>query len=144
MLHTHTACPMHSVLLHAAEHARRAAGTHTGASLHGTEACKHWTNPAPFHPQSTCLERRLFYIPSFKIYGSVAGFYDYGPPGCAIKQNMTQVCVCVCVCVRVRARCVCVRARGWVCVCCVCMCDFAYGHRLMGFIMFASALVCGL
>ncbi|KAJ9512986.1 hypothetical protein QJQ45_029195 [Haematococcus lacustris] len=36
------------------------------------------------------LERRLFYIPSFKIYGSVAGFYDYGPPGCAIKQNMTQ------------------------------------------------------
>jgi hypothetical protein len=37
------------------------------------------------------LERRLFYIPSFKIYGSVAGFYDYGPPGCAIKQNLTQV-----------------------------------------------------
>ncbi|KXZ46296.1 hypothetical protein GPECTOR_45g166 [Gonium pectorale] len=37
------------------------------------------------------LERRMFYIPSFKIYGSVAGFYDYGPPGCAIKQNMTQV-----------------------------------------------------
>lgn len=33
----------------------------------------------------------MFYIPSFKIYGSVAGFYDYGPPGCAIKQNMTQV-----------------------------------------------------
>jgi len=33
----------------------------------------------------------LFYIPSFKIYGSVAGFYDYGPPGCAIKQNVTQV-----------------------------------------------------
>lgn len=36
------------------------------------------------------LERRLFYIPSFKIYGAVAGFYDYGPPGCAIKQNVTQ------------------------------------------------------
>lgn len=36
------------------------------------------------------LERRLFFIPSFKIYGSVAGFYDYGPPGCAIKQNITQ------------------------------------------------------
>jgi hypothetical protein len=33
----------------------------------------------------------MFYIPSFKIYGSVAGFYDYGPPGCAIKQNVTQV-----------------------------------------------------
>lgn len=37
------------------------------------------------------LERRLFFIPSFKIYGSVAGFYDYGPPGCAIKQNITQL-----------------------------------------------------
>lgn len=36
------------------------------------------------------LERRLYFIPSFKIYGSVAGFYDYGPPGCAIKQNVTQ------------------------------------------------------
>lgn len=40
--------------------------------------------------QACTLERRLFYIPSFKIYGSVAGFYDYGPPGCAIKQNITQ------------------------------------------------------
>jgi glycyl-tRNA synthetase len=37
------------------------------------------------------LERRLFFIPSFKIYGAVAGFYDYGPPGCAIKQNITQI-----------------------------------------------------
>lgn len=36
------------------------------------------------------LERKLFVIPSFKIYGSVAGFYDYGPPGCAIKSNVTQ------------------------------------------------------
>lgn len=34
------------------------------------------------------LERRLFYIPSFKIYGSVAGLYDYGPPGCAVKANV--------------------------------------------------------
>ena len=43
-----------------------------------------------FHLQKTVLERRLFYIPSFEIYGSVAGFYDYGPPGCALKQNFTQ------------------------------------------------------
>lgn len=41
--------------------------------------------------QTNLLERRLFYVPSFKIYGSVAGFYDYGPPGCAIKNNITQV-----------------------------------------------------
>nr|CAD1824331.1 unnamed protein product [Ananas comosus var. bracteatus] len=26
------------------------------------------------------LERRLFYIPSFKIYRGVAGLFDYGPP----------------------------------------------------------------
>lgn len=36
------------------------------------------------------LERKLFFIPAFKIYGSVAGFFDYGPPGCAVKQNVTQ------------------------------------------------------
>ncbi|XP_028754173.1 glycine--tRNA ligase, mitochondrial 1 [Neltuma alba] len=34
------------------------------------------------------LERRLFYIPSFKIYRGVAGLYDYGPPGCSIKSNV--------------------------------------------------------
>ncbi|CAA7406570.1 unnamed protein product [Spirodela intermedia] len=34
------------------------------------------------------LERRLFYTPSFKIYGGVAGLYDYGPNGCAIKTNV--------------------------------------------------------
>ncbi|EFH53617.1 hypothetical protein ARALYDRAFT_323159 [Arabidopsis lyrata subsp. lyrata] len=34
------------------------------------------------------LERRLFYIPSFKIYGGVAGLFDYGPPGCAVKSNV--------------------------------------------------------
>ena len=34
------------------------------------------------------LERRLFFTPSFKIYGGVAGLYDYGPPGCALKSNL--------------------------------------------------------
>ena len=37
---------------------------------------------------NTALEQRLFYIPSFKIYGGVAGLYDYGPPGCAVKANL--------------------------------------------------------
>eukprot|EP00898_Chlorokybus_atmophyticus_P006191 jgi/Chlat1/6573/Chrsp45S05938 len=37
---------------------------------------------------ANALERRLFYIPAFKIYGSVAGLYDYGPPGCAVKSNV--------------------------------------------------------
>ncbi|XP_010100026.2 glycine--tRNA ligase, mitochondrial 1 [Morus notabilis] len=34
------------------------------------------------------LERRLFYILSFKIYRGVAGLYDYGPPGCAVRSNV--------------------------------------------------------
>ncbi|XP_077212109.1 glycine--tRNA ligase, mitochondrial 1-like [Tasmannia lanceolata] len=34
------------------------------------------------------LERRLFYIPSFRIYGGVAGLYDYGPPGTDVKMNV--------------------------------------------------------
>ena len=29
-------------------------------------------------------------MPSFAIYGSVAGFYDFGPNGCKVKQNLTQ------------------------------------------------------
>ncbi|KAI0510584.1 hypothetical protein KFK09_011191 [Dendrobium nobile] len=37
------------------------------------------------------LERRLFYIPSFKIYRGVAGLYDYGPPGCAVKSNVLSL-----------------------------------------------------
>ena len=34
------------------------------------------------------LERRLFYIPSFKIYRGVVGLFDYGPPGCSVKSNV--------------------------------------------------------
>jgi glycyl-tRNA synthetase len=34
------------------------------------------------------LERRFFFVPSFNIYGGVAGLYDYGPPGCAVKANV--------------------------------------------------------
>ncbi|GJP39286.1 hypothetical protein CLOM_g23674 [Closterium sp. NIES-68] len=37
---------------------------------------------------NNALERRLFFIPSFKIYGGVAGLFDYGPPGCAVKSNV--------------------------------------------------------
>eukprot|EP01026_Neomeris_dumetosa_P035270 TRINITY_DN2821_c1_g1_i10.p1 TRINITY_DN2821_c1_g1~~TRINITY_DN2821_c1_g1_i10.p1 ORF type:complete len:692 (+),score=122.03 TRINITY_DN2821_c1_g1_i10:151-2226(+) len=37
------------------------------------------------------LEKKMFFMPSFKIYGGVAGFYDFGPTGCAVKQNITQM-----------------------------------------------------
>ncbi|EFJ16329.1 hypothetical protein SELMODRAFT_268613 [Selaginella moellendorffii] len=34
------------------------------------------------------LKRRLFFVKSFKIYGGVAGLFDYGPPGSAVKDNV--------------------------------------------------------
>jgi glycyl-tRNA synthetase (class II) len=30
----------------------------------------------------------MFVVPSFEIHGGVAGLYDYGPPGCAVKENV--------------------------------------------------------
>jgi glycyl-tRNA synthetase len=37
------------------------------------------------------LRRRMFYTPSFEIYGGVAGLYDYGPPGCALLSNIVDI-----------------------------------------------------
>uniref|UniRef100_A0A7S1TEB7 Glycine--tRNA ligase n=1 Tax=Compsopogon caeruleus TaxID=31354 RepID=A0A7S1TEB7_9RHOD len=37
------------------------------------------------------LKRRFFVTPAFEIYGGVRGLYDYGPPGCAIKNNVVQM-----------------------------------------------------
>ena len=36
-------------------------------------------------------KRRFFFTPSFSIYGGVAGLYDLGPPGCALKANMESI-----------------------------------------------------
>lgn len=46
------------------------------------------TNEAFRQAVVNTLERRLFFIPAFKIYRGVAGLYDYGPPGCAVKSNV--------------------------------------------------------
>jgi glycyl-tRNA synthetase len=32
--------------------------------------------------------RRFFYRPAFEIYGGTAGFWTYGPPGSAVKNNL--------------------------------------------------------
>ena len=37
------------------------------------------------------LRRRMFYTPSFEVYGGVAGLYDYGPPGCALQANVIDL-----------------------------------------------------
>ena len=35
-----------------------------------------------------CVTRRMIVVPSFEIHGGVSGLYDYGPPGCALKENI--------------------------------------------------------
>lgn len=37
------------------------------------------------------LTRHFFIVPSFSIYGGVKGFFDFGPPGCAIKNSFLQL-----------------------------------------------------
>ena len=37
------------------------------------------------------LRRRLFYTPSFEIYGGERGLYDYGPPGCSLQANVVDL-----------------------------------------------------
>lgn len=37
------------------------------------------------------LKRKFYFTPAFSIYGGVAGLYDYGPPGCAIKNNVEKL-----------------------------------------------------
>lgn len=39
----------------------------------------------------TLLTSRFFFAPAFEIYGGVAGFYDYGPPGSALQANILDV-----------------------------------------------------
>jgi len=35
-----------------------------------------------------CIARRMIVVPAFEIHGGVAGLYDYGPAGCALKDNV--------------------------------------------------------
>ncbi|XP_068604059.1 glycine--tRNA ligase [Brachionichthys hirsutus] len=37
------------------------------------------------------LKRRFFYDQAFAIYGGVSGLFDFGPVGCALKNNILQV-----------------------------------------------------
>uniref|UniRef100_A0A7S1JBR2 glycine--tRNA ligase n=2 Tax=Eutreptiella gymnastica TaxID=73025 RepID=A0A7S1JBR2_9EUGL len=52
-------------------------------------------NANPFDANRDGLEslckRRFFYRPAFEIYGGVAGFFTYGPPGCAVKNNLISL-----------------------------------------------------
>jgi len=36
------------------------------------------------------LRRQFFYTQAFEIYNGVAGLYDYGPLGSAVKNNVEQ------------------------------------------------------
>jgi glycyl-tRNA synthetase len=37
------------------------------------------------------LKRRFFIAPAFSAYHGVAGLYDFGPPGCAVKANIISL-----------------------------------------------------
>lgn len=37
------------------------------------------------------LRRRMFFTPSFEIYGGVAGLFDLGPPGAALQSNLVEI-----------------------------------------------------
>ncbi|KAI0857701.1 hypothetical protein F4860DRAFT_488697 [Xylaria cubensis] len=37
------------------------------------------------------MRRRMFYTPSFDIYGGISGLFDYGPPGTALQSNILDV-----------------------------------------------------
>ena len=37
------------------------------------------------------LKRQFFYTQAFEIYGGVAGLYDYGPLGSALKTNVENM-----------------------------------------------------
>ena len=39
----------------------------------------------------TLAKRRGYIYPAFEIYGGVAGFYDYGPLGSQLKQNIENI-----------------------------------------------------
>ena len=39
----------------------------------------------------TLCKRRGFFYPSFEIYGGIAGFYDYGPLGSQLKNNIENI-----------------------------------------------------
>jgi glycyl-tRNA synthetase len=36
------------------------------------------------------LRRRMFYTPSFEVYGGVAGLYDFGPVRCSFLLPLTS------------------------------------------------------
>ena len=40
---------------------------------------------------ASVIKRRGFIWPSFEMYGGVAGMYDYGPLGCALKNNIVEM-----------------------------------------------------
>eukprot|EP00954_Amorphochlora_amoebiformis_P010677 832924-Amorphochlora_amoeboformis.AAC.1 len=37
------------------------------------------------------MKRRYFVVPSFEIYGGVAGLFDFGPPGSALKDQFLEL-----------------------------------------------------
>ena len=47
-------------------------------------------NKSSLDPLSALCKRRGFIYHSSEIYGGMPGFWDYGPLGCELKQNVKQ------------------------------------------------------
>ena len=62
------------------------------ASLEGLMRVSRIHSSAWWGSHTNCFpKRRLFYTPAFDIYGGVSGLYDYGPPGCALTNNIVDI-----------------------------------------------------
>ena len=47
-------------------------------------------NKSTLDPLAALCKRRGFIYHSSEIYGGMPGFWDYGPLGCELKQNVKQ------------------------------------------------------
>ena len=64
---------------------------HTESSANMTAPTTKTGQPLDRPILDSLLRRRLFYTPSFEVYGGVSGLYDYGPPGTALQANIIDI-----------------------------------------------------
>lgn len=69
----------------AADRAAKAAALAAGVPVEGGDRFKNESKSL-----GELVKRRFFYRAAFDIYGGVAGFFTYGPPGCAVKNNIIR------------------------------------------------------
>lgn len=61
------------------------------AALAASQASAASTDTFDRQAMDDLVIRRMFVVPAFEIHGGVKGLYDYGPPGCGLKSNVTAL-----------------------------------------------------